>query len=175
MHWTVTGKEAKICHGRGTLTCNQLRDVLLIRNQGYPEDLVVSVALGADMFDCVWPTRTAVSHPETPSLYPVNISIALWQRHHLRRRPQPQECSILRRLRVHRRGLPMHMLSAHHRWRPRHHSRIYLPRHGEGNCWSPSADHAQRSLSTELDAFGQRSHSRRSISTVSERLLQEAV
>lgn len=27
--------------------------------QGYPEDLVVSVALGADMFDCVWPTRTA--------------------------------------------------------------------------------------------------------------------
>ena len=28
---------------------------------GYPEDLVVCVALGADMFDCVWPTRTAVS------------------------------------------------------------------------------------------------------------------
>ena len=27
---------------------------------GYPEDLLVSVALGADMFDCVWPTRTAV-------------------------------------------------------------------------------------------------------------------
>ena len=26
---------------------------------GYPEDLGVSVALGADMFDCVWPTRTA--------------------------------------------------------------------------------------------------------------------
>ena len=26
---------------------------------GYPEDLIVSVALGADMFDCVWPTRTA--------------------------------------------------------------------------------------------------------------------
>ncbi|KAJ4362901.1 hypothetical protein N0V83_010018 [Neocucurbitaria cava] len=26
---------------------------------GYPEDLVVSIALGADMFDCVWPTRTA--------------------------------------------------------------------------------------------------------------------
>ena len=26
---------------------------------GYQEDLVVSVALGADMFDCVWPTRTA--------------------------------------------------------------------------------------------------------------------
>jgi tRNA-guanine family transglycosylase len=27
---------------------------------GYPEDLIVSVALGADMFDCVWPSRTAV-------------------------------------------------------------------------------------------------------------------
>jgi queuine tRNA-ribosyltransferase len=26
---------------------------------GYPEDLIVSVALGADMFDCVWPSRTA--------------------------------------------------------------------------------------------------------------------
>jgi queuine tRNA-ribosyltransferase catalytic subunit len=26
---------------------------------GYPEDIVVAVALGADMFDCVWPTRTA--------------------------------------------------------------------------------------------------------------------
>lgn len=30
-------------------------------HQGYPEDIVVAVALGADMFDCVWPTRTAVS------------------------------------------------------------------------------------------------------------------
>jgi queuine tRNA-ribosyltransferase catalytic subunit len=28
--------------------------------QGYPEDLIVATALGADMFDCVWPTRTAV-------------------------------------------------------------------------------------------------------------------
>jgi hypothetical protein len=28
--------------------------------QGYPEDLLVAIALGTDMFDCVWPTRTAV-------------------------------------------------------------------------------------------------------------------
>lgn len=28
---------------------------------GYAEDLVVCVALGVDMFDCVYPTRTAVS------------------------------------------------------------------------------------------------------------------
>lgn len=26
---------------------------------GYPEDLVVCIALGVDMFDCVYPTRTA--------------------------------------------------------------------------------------------------------------------
>ncbi|KAI4128691.1 MAG: hypothetical protein LQ347_004065 [Umbilicaria vellea] len=35
---------------------------------GYPEDLVVCVALGADMFDCVWPTRTAVSSDALYSL-----------------------------------------------------------------------------------------------------------
>lgn len=29
---------------------------------GFAEDLVVCVALGIDMFDCVFPTRTAVSH-----------------------------------------------------------------------------------------------------------------
>ena len=28
----------------------------------YAEDLVVCVALGVDMFDCVYPTRTAVSY-----------------------------------------------------------------------------------------------------------------
>jgi tRNA-guanine family transglycosylase len=26
---------------------------------GFPEDLVVCVCLGVDMFDCVYPTRTA--------------------------------------------------------------------------------------------------------------------
>ena len=26
---------------------------------GYPEDIVVAVCLGIDMFDCVYPTRTA--------------------------------------------------------------------------------------------------------------------
>jgi tRNA-guanine family transglycosylase len=28
--------------------------------EGYAEDLLVCVALGVDMFDCVYPTRTAV-------------------------------------------------------------------------------------------------------------------
>jgi tRNA-guanine family transglycosylase len=32
---------------------------------GYAEDLLVSVALGVDMFDCVYPTRTAVRTPKT--------------------------------------------------------------------------------------------------------------
>lgn len=40
----------------GLLPGNKPRYVMGV---GYPEDLVVSVALGADMFDCVWPTRTA--------------------------------------------------------------------------------------------------------------------
>jgi tRNA-guanine family transglycosylase len=40
----------------------------LIKIQGYPEDIVVAVALGADMFDCVWPTRTAVGLTVTSSL-----------------------------------------------------------------------------------------------------------
>lgn len=35
---------------------------------GYPEDIVVAVALGADLFDCVWPTRTAVCSK------PLNVS-----------------------------------------------------------------------------------------------------
>ncbi|KAI5783916.1 queuine tRNA-ribosyltransferase [Peziza echinospora] len=40
----------------GLLPDNKPRYVMGV---GYPEDLVVSVALGADMFDCVWATRTA--------------------------------------------------------------------------------------------------------------------
>lgn len=38
-----------------------LTGLYLFSLQGYPEDIIVAVALGADMFDCVWPTRTAVS------------------------------------------------------------------------------------------------------------------
>lgn len=30
---------------------------------GYAEDMLVCIALGIDMFDCVYPTRTAVSKP----------------------------------------------------------------------------------------------------------------
>lgn len=58
----LSGGEAKEDFCRVVDTCTGLlpegkpRYVMGI---GYPEDLVVSVALGADMFDCVWPTRTA--------------------------------------------------------------------------------------------------------------------
>lgn len=58
----LSGGEAKADYCRVVDTCtgvlpeNKPRYVMGI---GYPEDLVVSVALGADMFDCVWPTRTA--------------------------------------------------------------------------------------------------------------------
>ncbi|TQS36939.1 hypothetical protein Golomagni_02601 [Golovinomyces magnicellulatus] len=58
----LSGGEAKCEYCRVIDTCtsilpeNKPRYVMGI---GYPEDLVVSVALGADMFDCVWPSRTA--------------------------------------------------------------------------------------------------------------------
>ncbi|BCS30388.1 tRNA-ribosyltransferase family protein [Aspergillus puulaauensis] len=40
----------------GLLPDNKPRYVMGV---GYQEDLVIGAALGADMFDCVWPTRTA--------------------------------------------------------------------------------------------------------------------
>ena len=64
---------------------------------GYPEDLVVSVALGADMFDCVWPTRTAVSSDSPPFFkLPMGVAyhynLAVWQRHHLQGQSQSPSC-----------------------------------------------------------------------------------
>ncbi|KAI1379418.1 Queuine tRNA-ribosyltransferase [Hypoxylon crocopeplum] len=58
----LSGGEAKADFCRVVLTCTELLPELkprYVMGIGYPEDLVVSVALGADMFDCVWPTRTA--------------------------------------------------------------------------------------------------------------------
>lgn len=56
------------------LTCTDLlpdAKPRYVMGVGYPEDLLVSIALGADMFDCVWPTRTAVSYPNWFN-YPVD-------------------------------------------------------------------------------------------------------
>ncbi|KAI1386179.1 Queuine tRNA-ribosyltransferase [Hypoxylon trugodes] len=58
----LSGGEAKEDYCRVVVTCTELLPELkprYVMGIGYPEDLVVSVALGADMFDCVWPTRTA--------------------------------------------------------------------------------------------------------------------
>ncbi|KND92225.1 putative queuine tRNA-ribosyltransferase [Tolypocladium ophioglossoides CBS 100239] len=58
----LSGGEEKVDYCRVVATCTALLPDLkprYVMGIGYPEDLVVSVALGADMFDCVWPTRTA--------------------------------------------------------------------------------------------------------------------
>lgn len=58
----LSGGEAKDDYCRVVAACTALLPELkprYVMGIGYPEDLVVSVALGADMFDCVWPTRTA--------------------------------------------------------------------------------------------------------------------
>ncbi|MBE3042584.1 queuine tRNA-ribosyltransferase family protein [Candidatus Bathyarchaeota archaeon] len=58
----LSGGEAKDDYCRVVEACTKLLPDLkprYVMGIGYPEDLVVSVALGADMFDCVWPTRTA--------------------------------------------------------------------------------------------------------------------
>lgn len=46
---------------------------------GYAEDLVVSVALGADMFDCVFPTRTARFGTALTRYGAVNVKLAKYK------------------------------------------------------------------------------------------------
>lgn len=58
----LSGGEAKSDFCRVVDTCTSCFPELkprYVMGIGYPEDIVVAVALGADMFDCVWPTRTA--------------------------------------------------------------------------------------------------------------------
>ncbi|KAH7631195.1 queuine tRNA-ribosyltransferase [Sordaria sp. MPI-SDFR-AT-0083] len=58
----LSGGEAKDDFCKVVAACTELLPELkprYVMGIGYPEDLVVSTALGADMFDCVWPTRTA--------------------------------------------------------------------------------------------------------------------
>ncbi|KAF2730634.1 TGT-domain-containing protein [Polyplosphaeria fusca] len=58
----LSGGEEKNAYCKVVDTCTELlpeKKPRYVMGVGYPEDLVVSVALGADMFDCVWPTRTA--------------------------------------------------------------------------------------------------------------------
>lgn len=58
----LSGGEAKDDFCRVVEACTTMLPELkprYVMGIGYPEDLVICVALGADMFDCVWPTRTA--------------------------------------------------------------------------------------------------------------------
>ena len=58
----LSGGEAKAEYCQVVDTCTSIlpdRKPRYVMGVGYPEDILVSVALGADMFDCVWPTRTA--------------------------------------------------------------------------------------------------------------------
>ncbi|PLN79140.1 tRNA-guanine(15) transglycosylase-like protein [Aspergillus taichungensis] len=58
----LSGGEAKEEFCKVVDTCTGIlpeKKPRYVMGVGYPEDLVVAVALGADMFDCVWPTRTA--------------------------------------------------------------------------------------------------------------------
>ncbi|PTU20239.1 hypothetical protein P175DRAFT_0517219 [Aspergillus ochraceoroseus IBT 24754] len=58
----LSGGEAKEEFCKVVDTCTDLLPEYkprYVMGVGYPEDLIVGVALGADMFDCVWPTRTA--------------------------------------------------------------------------------------------------------------------
>ncbi|KAL2052446.1 hypothetical protein ABVK25_007318 [Lepraria finkii] len=58
----LSGGEDKMLYCQVVSACTDLlppNKPRYVMGVGYPEDLVVSIALGADMFDCVWPTRTA--------------------------------------------------------------------------------------------------------------------
>jgi len=58
----LSGGEAKSEFCKVVDTCTDLlpqQKPRYVMGIGYPEDIVVAVGLGADMFDCVWPTRTA--------------------------------------------------------------------------------------------------------------------
>jgi queuine tRNA-ribosyltransferase len=75
----LSGGEEKDSYCKVVDTCTELlpeKKPRYVMGVGYPEDLIVSIALGADMFDCVWPTRTAVnSHVNVVMCY-ANLSLS---------------------------------------------------------------------------------------------------
>lgn len=65
MYGSTAKRQATIFDGeylRELLTQYDLM-ISIFQGVGFAADLVVCVALGIDMFDCVFPTRTAVSAP----------------------------------------------------------------------------------------------------------------
>lgn len=79
----LSGGEAKDAFCKVVSCCTSMlpeQKPRYVMGVGYPEDVVVSIALGADMFDCVWPSRTAVSNASIPSLPKANETHeALWK------------------------------------------------------------------------------------------------
>lgn len=97
----LSGGEAKEDYCKVVDTCTDLlpeNKPRYVMGVGYPEDLVVSVALGADMFDCVWPTRTAVSLLFISLDFFCSTSSAFWKCHYLYWCAQPAPRLICRRL-----------------------------------------------------------------------------
>ncbi|CAZ84732.1 unnamed protein product [Tuber melanosporum] len=77
----LSGGEAKEEYCKVVDTCTSLLPdgkPRYVMGVGYPEDLVVSVALGADMFDCVWGTRTARFGNAITSSGVLNLRSALY-------------------------------------------------------------------------------------------------
>ena len=147
----LSGGEEKSSYCKVVDTCTSLlpeKKPRYVMGVGYPEDLVVSVALGADMFDCVWPTRTAVS-----MLYQLRCRLlsrpAFRKCHHRPRRPQHPQCSLFRRLWSPGRRLQVYLLSPNIRRWLGPHTRLHVSRHRQRNRRCPSFDHAQRLLPIE--------------------------
>jgi hypothetical protein len=147
----LSGGEAKEEYCKVVSTCTDMlpdNKPRYVMGVGYPEDLVVSVALGADMFDCVWPTRTAVSASSAPlSFHLTNPpTTALRQRHNLDRSPEPAPRLLLLRLLSCRAKLQMHNLPSRFcRW-TRSHTRLHPSRRCQGNSRCSFVEHTQRAL-----------------------------
>lgn len=150
----LSGGEAKEEYCKVVSTCTDLlpdNKPRYVMGVGYPEDLVVSVALGADMFDCVWPTRTAVSsfhHFRFPFISLIYLTTALRQRHNLLRCSKSAPRLLRRRLLSRGPRLQMHNLPSGILWRTGSHSRLHPSRCCQGNSRCAFVEYTQRALFT---------------------------
>jgi len=91
----LSGGEEKEKYCQVVRTCTDLLPEgkpRYVMGVGYPEDLLVSIALGADMFDCVWGTRTARFGNAITSRGVLNLRNALYAQDFS---PIDPECSCL--------------------------------------------------------------------------------
>ena len=145
------------------------------------------------MFDCVWPSRTAVSHvtssslsPTSPSHHPSHVLppakprlkpslTALRQRHNPPRHPQLTPIRLLPRLFRHRIQLHLPLLSTHRPRRSRHHPSIHLPSDRQRNRRRPSPNNAQHPSSPGSHDRSTHSHHQRLLSCLSTGLFPDLV